>query len=162
MCVFCVLKEVHADFCEPTTCFVRPPCDAPPQAQSFSFAARFSNDAGTPIIITPTALAARESAIDLRNKDVPGVRKWLVETVRIDAEDADILVKHKMDGELLLKATEDELVKLYGVPGGPASKIVDAVSAAVSPLGAAAAKGACPGAGVSCVCVCVRGWERGR
>ncbi len=82
--------------------------------------------------------------VDLRSKDVAGVREWLVDTVCIDTEDADILVKHKMDGEQLLKVTKEELVKLCGMPMGPAGKIVDAIAAlrcaaVVSPLGASGA-----------------------
>ncbi len=118
----------------------------PPQAPSFPFVASFSSDTCKPSSGALTALAARVTAVDLRDKDVAGARVWAVQHVGIDAEDADILVKQKMDGEQLLKVTEEKLVKLYGMPGGPAGKIVDAIAAIVASQSAAAV-GACRGSG---------------
>ena len=68
----------------------------------------------------------------LRALTIASVREWAEKTVGLDAEDADILVKQKIDGDQLLKVTEEKLMKI-GVPLGPAGKLVDAVAAVVSP-----------------------------
>jgi hypothetical protein len=75
------------------------------------------------------------------------VRKWAVETVGLDAEDADILAKQKIDGEALLEITEEKLVQ-DRMPRGQASKLMKAVNALL--LG---------DAGVQCgafnICMCI-------
>jgi hypothetical protein len=100
-----------------------------PQTPQFSSAEHFSSYAFKP------STDLRES---VRNKDIAGVREWLVDTVGISTKNADILVAQEVNGRQLLKVTKEELVKLYGMPGGPAGEIVDAVAGMASPLGAAA------------------------
>ena len=68
----------------------------------------------------------------MRAFTVANVRDWAAVSIGLDAEDADILVKQKIDGEALFKVTEEKLVKLYGMPGGPAGKLADAVAAIIS------------------------------
>ena len=114
----------------------------PPQAPALAFVARFSSDARAPPNGAPRALAARVTAVDLRSKDVAGAREWAVQSVGLLPQHAAILAAQFIDGEQLLKVTKEELVKLCGMPGGPAGKIVDAIAAMVSPLFASAA-GAC-------------------
>jgi len=56
------------------------------------------------------------------------VRKWAESLDGIDAEDAAILGTQKINGEALLKLTEDKLMQ-DGMPRGPASALMGAVNA---------------------------------
>ena len=62
---------------------------------------------------------------------VADVREWAEKTVGLDAEDASILAKQKIDGEQLLKVIQLDLER-WRMPGGPAGKLVDAVAKIIS------------------------------
>ena len=66
---------------------------------------------------------------DVRKFTVEGVRQWAVVTVGIDVKHADKLVAQEINGKSLLEVTEEKLVKLYGMPGGPAIELMDAINA---------------------------------
>lgn len=66
---------------------------------------------------------------------------WSVEDVQwaetfVDREDAVKLRRQKVDGSALLDMTKEEL-KSYGIPGGPATKLVKAIKALICGKGAA-------------------------
>ena len=69
----------------------------------------------------------------MRDFTVADVRDWAV-SIGLSLKNADILVKQEIDGEALFKVTEEKLVTLYGMPGGPAGKLVNAVDAISAPL----------------------------
>ena len=69
------------------------------------------------------------TADDVRKFTVEGVRQWAVVTVGIDVKHAAKLVAQEIDGEALLEVTKEDLVKFYGMPGGPAMKLMKAINA---------------------------------
>ena len=77
------------------------------------------------------APASAVTADAMRAFKVADVRDWAAVSIGLDAEDADILVKQKIDGEALFKVTEEKLMK-DGMPRGPAGKLADAVAAIIS------------------------------
>ena len=64
----------------------------------------------------------------MRELDVEGVYQFALKH-KLDEEDAGILKKQEIDGSDLLETTKEELVKLYGMPGGAATKLLQAVKA---------------------------------
>ena len=75
----------------------------------------------------------------VRAMTVADVREWAEKTVGLLPQHAEILNTQFIDGEQLLKVTEEKLMKI-GMPLGPAGKLVDAVAAisSTSPSGACA------------------------
>ena len=65
----------------------------------------------------------------VRKFTVEDVRQWAVVTVGIDVKHAAKLVAQEIDGEALLEVTKEDLVKFYGMPGGPAMKLMKAINA---------------------------------
>ena len=65
---------------------------------------------------------------DVRKFTVEDVLKWASESVGIDDEDAKKLVDQKINGEALLKVTEEKL-RQVGIPLGPAIKLMEAINA---------------------------------
>jgi len=66
------------------------------------------------------------------------VHKWIVNELKLDADDADKLREQEVDGEALLVLTEEKLIKPpYELPGGAATKLASAVAKlkALVPLG---------------------------
>ncbi|MCK5921183.1 MAG: hypothetical protein KAG66_09595 [Methylococcales bacterium] len=54
------------------------------------------------------------------------VKEWACDEVGIDEEDAVRLEVQKIDGKALLKMTEEKL-ESYGIPGGPATNLYEAI-----------------------------------
>jgi len=69
-----------------------------------------------------------QPADELRKLSIDGVYDWAVKTAGLEEEDAAILKKQKIDGKSLFKLTEDKLLA-YGMPGGPAIELMDALDA---------------------------------
>jgi hypothetical protein len=72
----------------------------------------------------------------IRSWGVAEVAKWASTIRSIDAGDAAILVKNKITGEDLLDRVTEEKLERWGMPGGPAGRIMSAL-AAVKPAEAA-------------------------
>ena len=81
--------------------------------------------------IAPRAIVAPISAAQIRALDVRGVVAF-VESLGVDADDAQKLRAQKLDGAALLETTVDELCDRYGVLGGPAHTITRAIAPAVA------------------------------
>ena len=69
------------------------------------------------------------TADDVRKFTVEDVRQWASESVGIDVKHANKLVDQEINGKSLPKVTKEDLVKLYGIPGGPAIKLMEAINA---------------------------------
>jgi hypothetical protein len=70
---------------------------------------------------------------------VEQVRDWALSIYGILPEDARALVKQRISGDQLLKVTKEEL-RSYGVPGGPAGKLMDAIKLLSQPAGGFASR----------------------
>ena len=76
----------------------------------------------------PLAAAALPTLEEVLSWGAEGVKQW-AKTVGLDDDDAGILAKQKIDGAALLDVvTEEKLIKMYGMPGGPAGKLMNAVA----------------------------------
>ena len=86
-----------------------------------------SASSGAPLA---AAAPAKPSLKDMRSWDVEGVKLWAMAVDGIAVVYADILVAQEIDGAALLDVvTEEKLIKMYGMPGGPAGKLMNAVAA---------------------------------
>ena len=63
---------------------------------------------------------------DAMGWSVAQVRRWAVEEVGIDKEDADKLKQQKIDGKRLSKVTQ-EMLERWGLPGGAALDLMEAI-----------------------------------
>ena len=66
----------------------------------------------------------------VRGWGIKEVAKWAMTSINIKSEHADILLKNEVTGaDLLDHVTEEKLILLYKMPGGPAGRIMSAVAA---------------------------------
>ena len=79
-----------------------------------------------PEAVEPSAVVVPISAAQVRALDVQGVVAF-VESLGVDADEAQKLKAQKLDGAALLETTVDEL-RGYGVLGGPACTIMRAIA----------------------------------
>ena len=91
-----------------------------------------------PAAVEPSAVVAPISAAQVRALDVQGVVAF-VESLGVDADEAQKLKAQKLDGAALLQVTEDKLCDRFGVLGGPACTIMRAIAPAAAELQAASA-----------------------
>jgi hypothetical protein len=69
----------------------------------------------------------------IRGWDVAEVAKWALTIRSVDTGDAAILFNNKITGEDLLDHVTEEKLERWGMPGGPAGRIMSALAAAVNP-----------------------------
>jgi hypothetical protein len=124
-----------------------------------------SASSGAPLAAVAAVLPTLE---DVRGWVALRVKQWAM-TVGLDDDDAGILAKQKIDGTALLDVvTEEKLIKMYDMPGGPAGKLMNAVAAIKKAGGSAPTDGGAGGAGAGAfgwrrggggIAVCVRVWR---
>ncbi len=56
------------------------------------------------------------------------VREFAMEKARLEEEDADLLVKHKVNGDRLLRSTARDAITLYELPGGSAKDLFETLA----------------------------------
>ena len=77
--------------------------------------------AAAPTVLTPEVMCSWGA---------PRVKQWAMTVKGITEAHANILVAQEIDGAALLDVvTEEKLIKMYGMPGGPAGKLMNAVAA---------------------------------
>jgi len=78
--------------------------------------------AAQPSVTTTTT----ELPVDPKTWTIDQVYQWAVDIVKVEPEDAQKLKTQKITGDVLHGMTREEL-KSYGIPGGPAFKLSEAV-----------------------------------
>ena len=86
-------------------------------------AAASESEAGAAPLTTPDAI---------RSWSVADVAKWVVKIHSITSAHADILFKNEITGEDLLDHVTEEKLERWGMPGGPAGRIMSALAAVKS------------------------------
>ena len=100
--------------------------------------------AAAPTVLTPEVVCSWGA---------PRVKQWAMTVKGITEVFANILVAQEIDGAALLDVvTEEKLIKMYGMPGGPAGKLMNAVAAikeagGMAPMDGGAGGGGAGGAG---------------